>query len=514
MLVNLILDASRLWRWHLTFIEQLEAKAGTRVMVAFSPVQRPLESAAGLALKLEATLAKRHEPHPFDVMKPGDFDTWFTETVASCDLVIDLASLELADDPRARTLVPLYNGVPGGSAFWSAVLEGTAPFLSLHDSTYGVLAIGQPAIESPHALAMSAAGVVTRLMSGLLVAAHDPAPKSGVPHLADYGARAPGLTMPVARLVARKVTSKFQRLADRQLGTAPQWAVAWRMRAAGFDPIKGAELSLADFQLLPDDGARYYADPFVVARGAEADIFVEELPYATGRGIISVFTLRADGSATTPRPVLETAHHLSYPQVFERGGSMWMLPECFASGGLTLYRAARYPDQWEPVAQLIDEPVHDATLFEHGGKLWIAGTTQGPASARWGSSWDSLSLYWADTLLGPWTPHRGNPVLIDAACARPAGEVFAAGGSLYRPVQDCSRGYGAALGIVQITRLDDGGFGQAVVGRLSFGAASGVLGPHTLNRAKCAGGVLETIDLFAPKRLLTGVSYPRRAAPL
>ncbi len=513
MLITLILDASRLWRWHLTLIQQLEAASGTRVAVAFSPVQRPLEVAVALALVLEATLTKRSGPHPFDVLKPGDFDRWFTEPVQACDLVIDLASLELTDDPRARTLVPLYNGVPGGSAFWSTVLDGAAPFLSLHDSTYGVLDIGQPAIESPHALAISAAGVVTRLISGLLVAAHGPAPTSGVPHLADYGARAPGLTMPVVHLLGRKVSSKARRFIDRQLATAPQWAVAWRMRAAGFNPLAGGELALADFKLLADDGQRYYADPFVFARGNETDVFVEELPYATGRGIICVLTVRADGSATAPRPVLETAHHLSYPHVFSRDGAIWMLPECFASGGLTLYRAARYPDQWEPVARLIDEPVHDATLFEHGGRLWIAANTQGPAAARWGSSWDSLSLYSADTLLGPWTAHRGNPVMIDAASARPAGEVFCAGGTLYRPVQDCSRGYGAALGIAQITRLDEGGFAQKIVGRLSFDAASGVLGAHTLNRVAWQGGVLEVIDLFAPKQLLADAGYPRLAAP-
>ncbi|MEQ1697050.1 MAG: hypothetical protein ABL901_14535 [Hyphomicrobiaceae bacterium] len=511
MLITLMLDVSRLWRWHLILIEQLAVTPGTRVAVVFSPVQRPVETAVSLALMLEATLSKRPGPQPFDAMKAGDFDTWFSETTPVCDLVIDLASLELADDPHARTLIPLYNGVPGGSAFWSAVLEGAAPFLSLHDSTYGVLGIGQPAIESPHALALSAAGVVTRLMSGLIAAARDPAPKSGVPHLADYGARAPGLTMPAVQLMGRKVASKAKRLIDRQLAAAPQWAVAWRMREARFDPLTGGELSLADYQLLADDGQRYYADPFAVARGGEVDVFVEELPYATGRGIISMFTVRADGTATTPRPVLDVAHHLSYPQVISRDGAHWMLPECHASGGLTLYRAVRYPDQWEPVARLIDEPVHDATFFEHGGKLWIAANAQGPASSRWGSSWDSLSLYCADKLLGPWTAHAGNPVLIDAARARPAGETFVAGGTLYRPVQDCSAGYGAALGLAQVTRLDDGGFTQEVVGRLSFATGSGVLGPHTLNRAACAGGQFEAIDLFAPKRLLERASYPRPA---
>lgn len=502
MQITLILDVSRLWRWHLTLIELLEAAPGTRVTVAFSPVQRPLEAAVGLALLLEATLSKRSGPQPFTALKPPAFDPWFRETVPACDLVIDLASLELADDPRARTLIPLYDGVPGGSAFWLAVLEGHAPFLSLHDSTHGVLAIGQPAIESPHALTISAAGVVTRLISGLLAAAHGPAPTSGVPHLADYGARAPGLTGPAAHLMGRKVTTKARRLIDKQLATAPQWATGWRVRPAGFDQLLGGELTLRDLKLLADDGRRFFADPFVVARNGVTDVFVEELPYETGRGIISMFTVRADGTAAAPRPVLEGAHHLSYPQVFSRDGATWMLPECFASGGLTLYRAVRYPEHWEPVARLIDEPIHDATFFEQHGKLWIAGNTQGPAQARWGSSWDSLSLYSADTLLGPWTPHAGNPVLIDAACARPAGAAFVAGGTLYRPVQDCSSGYGEALGIAHVSRLDEGGFAQEIVARLSFQQSSGVVGPHTLNRSACPGGVFEAIDLFAPKRLL------------
>ncbi len=36
------------------------------------------------------------------------------------------------------------------------------------------------------------------------------------------------------------------------------------------------------------------------------------------------------------------------------------------------------------------------------------------------------------------------------------------GGALLRPVQDCRRGYGKALGIARVTRLDAGGFEQEV----------------------------------------------------
>lgn len=512
MHIALILDASRLWRWHLTLIGFLSARPATRVTVMFSQVQRPLDPAVGLALMLEAAISKRAGDQPFEPLKPSAFHEWSAETAEGCDLVIDLAALELSESPGPRTLVPLYNGVAGGSAFWSAVLDGIAPLISIADSTRGVVAVGLPAIEAPHALARSAAAVITRVISGLLAIVDGQGAGSVTPFLPDYGARAPGLTMRAANLLGRKISSKAQRLLEAQLATGPQWATAWRTRKAGFDPLRGGELVLSDFKLLADDGQRFFADPFLFARGDDTDVFVEELPYATGRGIISVFTVRADGTASATRPVLETPHHLSYPQVFSHGGEVWMLPEAHQSGGLTLYRAAHYPDRWEAAGRIIDEPLHDATVFEHAGRWWISANTEGPAGARWGSSWDSLALYSAPSLLGTWTAHSCNPVLIDAGSARPAGAVFTHEGGLYRPVQDCRGGYGVALGIAKIVRLDEGGYAQTEVSRSAFHSASGVLGPHTLNRLARERGTLEAIDLFAPAAKRATAAQTRVAA--
>jgi hypothetical protein len=114
-----------------------------------------------------------------------------------------------------------------------------------------------------------------------------------------------------------------------------------------------------------------------------------------------------------------------------------------------------------------------------------------------GSCSDALHLWSAPSILGPWMPHRRNPVLIDIAAARPAGRVVRRGGRLIRPVQDCRCGYGAALALAEITRLDDDQFNQKVLATLR----SGDLWPgrrlHTLNRA----GRLECIDgsAIAPK---------------
>ena len=104
---------------------------------------------------------------------------------------------------------------------------------------------------------------------------------------------------------------------------------------------------------------------------------------------------------------------------------------------------------------------------------------------------DTLCLYKADNPLGPWLPHPQNPVLIDHKTARSAGKMVIKNDKLWRPVQDCEMGYGAAIGLAEVTQLDDEGFAQHINTVIHSG------GPewpgrkiHTLNRV----GRLEVID--------------------
>jgi hypothetical protein len=166
---------------------------------------------------------------------------------------------------------------------------------------------------------------------------------------------------------------------------------------------------------------------------------------------------------------------------------MWMVPESCTSGTIDLYRGAPFPDRWVKEATLVAEIVaSDATLFEHGGRWWMLATVQDDG----GSHSDALYIWSAPDLLGPWAPHRRNPILVDIASARPAGRVVRRAGRLIRPVQDCREGYGAALGLAQITRLDDDDFTQRVEAELRPGPRWPGRRLHTLNRA----GRLECID--------------------
>jgi hypothetical protein len=118
---------------------------------------------------------------------------------------------------------------------------------------------------------------------------------------------------------------------------------------------------------------------------------------------------------------------------------------------------------------------------------------------------DALAIWHATDLFGPWTPHEGNPVLINDRTARPAGDFVRRNGVLMRPVQDCRNGYGAALALARIDRLDATHFEQTIETNLAADSHWPGRKLHTLN----GNGRLETIDgsIIRPKsRLLMNLT--------
>jgi hypothetical protein len=287
------------------------------------------------------------------------------------------------------------------------------------------------------------------------------------------------------RHAARQIVGAFAHRAYRALYRAPHWRVGWRM-IDGPGLIADLDHPGAGWVDLPDDGKRFYADPFPFEHGGELFLFVEDFEHRVGRGVISVVRFDDHGPTHTPEPVLHHDVHLSYPLVLEDSGEVWMIPETSEAGTVELYRASGFPTRWVREAVLLDGvEASDATVFRHGDRWWMTATVRDG-----GSFSDALHLWHADALIGPWLPHGGNPVLLDISSARPAGRVVADGGRLLRPVQDGRKGYGAALAVAEVTRLDDQGFEQRVVGRTGPGPWWPGRRVHTLNRA----GRLECID--------------------
>ncbi len=439
-------------------------------------------------LALLATLENMlYGPLPRDLRAPAPPDAAGFDGAA--DLTIDLAGAATTT-PR---LFATFDGASREAAAVSALLDRRGPELAimsrLPDGSTRIRERAWPAIEQPHRLTDGLNRVLGRALDLLIRAVQRwpdgvDAPAANVVEGTARGALAPAIFG--AGMLAAKLAGRLQRLAGGE--EASHWRVAWR-RPGGDAVRETFAWPRSPYANLPDDAARYYADPFIFARGGKTYLFVEEFPYATQRGIISVCEIGVDGVAGPPRPVLEIASHLSYPFVFERDGVVYMMPESAGAGSLDLYRAERFPDVWVRDRVLLgDIAVADATLLERDGRFWLFASAQ----AEGQSDWDTLSLFHAASLDGPWTPEADNPVMIDCRQARGAGHFFTRDGRLYRPVQDCSDGYGSALALCEITRLEPGNFAQGIAARLPPPAGAGLHGVHTLND----GAGIEVVDLL------------------
>ena len=182
------------------------------------------------------------------------------------------------------------------------------------------------------------------------------------------------------------------------------------------------------------------------------------------------------------RPWMRSTVHMSYPfPVHDDDGRLCLMAESWEASALHMWR--QIDVELALVGPILNRPVVDATLWRENEDWWLFCTMQddGPN--------ECLHLYYSTRLVGPWTPHPGNPVKIDRGSARPAGPLFRVDGKLIRPAQDCSRTYGGAVVLNEITQLDQLGFSEEPVRRLEP-VGEYPDGLHTL----CPAGDVTIID--------------------
>jgi hypothetical protein len=269
------------------------------------------------------------------------------------------------------------------------------------------------------------------------------------------------------RLAGRYAGIKLDGLLQRQ-----QWFLAYQL--GGAQPAS----TFYRFKRLQPPADRDWADPCVIQHEGSYFIFHEEYVYRKRKGHISVIQMDAKGRWQPPVPVLERLYHLSYPFVFEWEGTYYMVPETAANRTVELYRCTSFPGGWELCATLLrDVSATDATLAEVDGRWWMFVNLAVPGASKN----DELHLYYADSPLGPWHPHRRNPVKSDVRSARPAGRLLRLNGQLGRPAQDCSERYGYAIALQQIVRLDLEEFQETEIAKILPEWAPGMVATHTLS---------------------------------
>lgn len=398
------------------------------------------------------------------------------------DLIIDLTSTPVKN-PNIKTLAPAFNGCLGQRGLIFALLENGNPEVSIFDvNTNEVLSAGKASLEAANATPGAMAAIYSRIPVLIEKALKSRSSKS-LHSIKPVQAPSPKkLTKSAIKLAIKSIV----RAVYERLCRVPYWHVGYRFADEAI--TKTMSLDGPVWRVLECPGNRFYADPVPVNWQGQYYLFFEDFEYTSKKGVISVVSFDENGNPKNPPQIaLEEEWHLSYPFLFESKGEIFMIPEGSASGRIDIYKADNFPLGWKRHATLIENiEAADVTIYRQKDKLWLFAVTR---NCEGGYS-DTLSIFHADDLFGPWVPHTQNPVLIDPAKARPAGNMFEHDGKLFRPVQDCSTVYGGQIHIMEVTALDAGMFQQSVFTTLKAGKKWPGRKLHTLN----CSGKLETID--------------------
>jgi hypothetical protein len=126
-----------------------------------------------------------------------------------------------------------------------------------------------------------------------------------------------------------------------------------------------------------------------------------------------------------------------------------MIPESHRANSVRLYKAVDFPVKWHFASSLLSGNYVDPCIFRYDNIWWlfVCLTTH-----------DTLKLFYADELTGPWSEHPKSPIISgNANIAQSGGRVLVRNDFIIRYTQDCKPTYGKlirAFEIILLTKSD------------------------------------------------------------
>jgi hypothetical protein len=227
----------------------------------------------------------------------------------------------------------------------------------------------------------------------------------------------------------------------------------------------------------------FWADPFLYKHDNQLYVFFENYPYKAKIGKISVGRIAEmsdeEYSVVDVQDVLDFEYHLSYPQIIEEDGEIFLMPETHQNKRLEIYRCTQFPYKWELYATAFEgEEVVDTTYFrDEKGDKWLLLNKGWTHDAE-------LYIYKIDSLkLKNIIAHKLNPVLIDCRKGRNGGAIFKYENEYYRPSQINTHGiYGRGLQICKIKKITLDEFEDEPVIAIEPDFRKGLIGIHHLHQ--------------------------------
>lgn len=214
----------------------------------------------------------------------------------------------------------------------------------------------------------------------------------------------------------------------------PNWKLAIRESFKENDSEYNAYIPEANY---------WCADPFIIKDGDSTYIFCEYCPSDSNKGTIAVGEYK-NGAIKKMRIIIEQCYHMSYPCVFKYDSAFYMIPETAQNKTIELYKAKRFPYEWELI-KVLKENIRcfDSTVFMNDDELLVI-------ASRLDGKKNKICIFKLDMEYK--TVHLINET-DDDGTGRPAGNIIFANNKLIRPAQVSTRKYGESISFKEITSL-------------------------------------------------------------
>lgn len=197
------------------------------------------------------------------------------------------------------------------------------------------------------------------------------------------------------------------------------------------------------FSMLPSL-FEWYADPFVFNYNGEDYLFFESFNYHEVYGKICCGKI-IDNHIVDVKVVIQEPFHMSFPNVFEYQGNIYMLPETKQTGELRLYICDAFPYSWVLDSVLLsDVKLVDHALYLGKDNIVISYDV---------SNDDKKNRYYKidfeKKVAEEFFP-KG-----EHTSERAGGSFFTMDNRLFRSIQNCEKTYGDYLKIFEVSSISE-----------------------------------------------------------
>ena len=228
--------------------------------------------------------------------------------------------------------------------------------------------------------------------------------------------------------------------------------------------------------------SEFWADPFLFINKKKKYVFFEKYLKKENKGILSVGELK-NNKLVNIKDILKKDYHLSYPFIFKKGKSYFLIPETHEKKRLEVYIAKDFPYDWKLYSTAFHgEIVADPTLLSYKNKLWlfINKTKNNLNNLN-----KNLYIYQiSDLKFTKIISHKNNPVISSLIGGRNAGNIFKEKKKIYKPTQINKKNiYGYGLCISEIKKLTLNIYVENKIRTIKPNFLKNLKGTHHLSRS-------------------------------